>query len=127
MSDFSFDFTPIDGPSQPPSIVDPRGEEFIAFHNDNPHVYEALVEEAFNWMESRNTDYVSLVYVWNRLRHEPHLKLQIRSYGKYKLDDNYMAYYIRLARLREPGLLRATTIRSCIADKFIEQHYARCA
>ena len=84
--------------------------QFIDFHAKNPHVYKELVALAY-LAQSRGRNRFSInmlfeVVRWNRLI--------ATTDDRFKLNNNYRAYYARLIMQQEPTLnglfeLRETT------------------
>lgn len=75
-------------------------ERFEAFHLLNPHVYTSIVEIALD-LQGRDFKKGGMKMIFERLR----WLYAIRTQGEeFKLNNNYTAYYARLAMVTVPRL-----------------------
>jgi hypothetical protein len=67
-------------------------EKFLAFHKENPHVYERLAEMAVDALYAGVTR-LGMKQLFEVLRYEE----KIRTSGdEFRLNNNYTAYYARM-------------------------------
>jgi hypothetical protein len=82
-------------------VSDTRLErEFRAFHAENPHVYEDLVDLAWE-VKGRGSRHYGIAALFEVLRWK---KLMKTFGGQFKLNNNYRAYYAREIMENERGL-----------------------
>jgi len=81
-----------------PSVLE---KQFIAFHRENPHVYDKLVELAFMLKERRHKK-IGIAMLFEQLRwlHA----LETSDMSGFKLNNNYRAFYARMIMGRNPAL-----------------------
>lgn len=98
-------------------------EKFEAFHEQNPHVYDAFVRLAREWRAAtgKPTGINALSEV---VRWELNLKTADASY-EYKLCNTYRPFYARLIMAREPELAGIFELRSSEADEWIGEYLSR--
>lgn len=99
-------------------------EQFVEFHNANPHVYEALVQSARSFREQTGKDKCGMSLLVGRAR----WVLAIRSNGEeeFAINSNYAPFYSRLIMDREEDLKGFFDLRSSIAD-LDGSWYGKCA
>lgn len=104
------------------------GEKFIAFHNKNPQVYEALVQYAYQWKNETGLDKIGLGLLWERVRWDLTLAIATnqRSSQEYRLNDGFKSYYSRLMMMREPSLRECFDLRRSEAGTFLAENLHRC-
>ena len=74
--------------------------QFLTFHEENPHVYRALVKRARALREAGHRSY-SIKGLYEALRFE----WSLRTKGEpVKLNNNYTSRYARLIMAQEPDL-----------------------
>lgn len=87
-------------------------ERFEKFHNDNPHVYEALKRLAFEAKQAgKNKIGVDLLVQVARWE----LIMNTDTNDKFKISNSYTSRYARLMMEQEPeleGLFELRTIRT---------------
>lgn len=104
-------------------VVTGYGPDFVNFHNANPHVYDALVQGAREWMRQKPGRKLGLSLLWSKARWE----LSIETSGsEYKLNDAFQAYYARLLAMRNPEMANLFNFRKSQADGFMARHYVDC-
>jgi len=75
-------------------------QAFLAFHQDNPHVYRELVALA-RQAHARGVRRIGMKMLFEVLR----WNVALRTGGDdFKLNNNYTSYYARLIMLHEPDL-----------------------
>lgn len=84
-----------------PSLFDKTIDaKFAEFHAANPHVYEMLVQLAYEATDA-NKRRIGIKALWERLRWD----LWLAADGdEYRLNNNFTSRYVRLIEEREPGL-----------------------
>ena len=102
-----------------PSRID---REWLAFHEANPHVYEALVRFARE-AAARRTHF-GIGMLWERLRWYTSIEAHDQSQSEWELNNNFRSRYSRLLMAREPdleGLFETRKLRSgCGLDEYFE-------
>ncbi|HEX6579232.1 MAG TPA: hypothetical protein VF082_12780 [Jiangellaceae bacterium] len=94
----------------PPSLA----EKFRRFHEDNPHVYTALVTLAREW-KSRTGGRVGIAALFEVARW--HMALETTSTPK--LNNSYRSFYARLIMASEPDLADVFEVRKSAADEAV--------
>lgn len=81
-----------------PSVLE---KQFIAFHRENPHVYDKLVELAF-MLKERQHKKIGIAMLFEQLRwlHA----LETSDMSGFKMNNNYAAFYARMIMGRNPAL-----------------------
>lgn len=81
-----------------PSVLE---KQFLAFHRENPHVYDKLVELAFLLKDKKHKK-IGIAMLFEQLRwlHA----MQTSDMGGFKLNNNYRAFYARMIMGRNPAL-----------------------
>jgi len=76
-------------------------KQFLAFHRDNPHVYDKLVELAF-LLKERGHRKIGIAMLFEQLRwlHA----MQTADMSGFKLNNNYRAFYARMIMDYNPKL-----------------------
>lgn len=88
-------------------------DAFATFHNENPHVYDVLVQLTREYVDRTGQDQCGLSLVYGRARWE----LAIRTTDpKFALNNNFMAFYARMIMTREPDLKGVFRLRRSAAD-----------
>jgi hypothetical protein len=78
-----------------------RWEDFLAFHDENPMVFEWLLEEA---QDSLAKGYrLSIAYLWERLRAEGPVEIESLG-GDFVLDNEFTPLYARALIYEDPSL-----------------------
>jgi len=93
---------PVKVPRSPQPVGD-KGRiqsRFEKFHRANPHVYTAIETLALG-MKSRQWPKASISLIYERLRWIHAIRTKG---GKYRLSNDYRAYYARLVMARNPKL-----------------------
>ena len=68
-------------------------DKFIKFHRANPHIFEAIVNQARVFRRRKPEAKIGIALIWNLLRWENALS----TTGEvYKLPNDYQPYYARL-------------------------------
>jgi len=67
-------------------------EEWRAYHEMNPQVYELICKYAQEVLDRGWKEY-AIATIWERLRW--HLTIEVRSAHDFKLPNNHRAYYAR--------------------------------
>lgn len=99
-----FDLAPIVTPDYAPHLT--LAEQFQAFHEQNPHVADALETLAAQWLARH--DHVGMKALYERLRWET----GIRTEGDvWRLNNNHTAFYARLLIERRPEWAEAFRLR----------------
>lgn len=76
-------------------------ERFLRFHNENPHVYAALVRYARE-LKRAGVQRAGIRLLWERLRWDE----TIRTSGvPFKMSDHHTSFYSRLIMLKERDLM----------------------
>ena len=79
-------------------------EQFILFHEDNPHVYTTLVEEARK-LRRMGWKKIGMKFLYERARWILTMKTRIpENMEPYKLNNNYTSRYARLIMQQEADL-----------------------
>ena len=79
---------------------DSQRDQFLAFHDANPHVLGAVLDLA-RQMRAAGWERGSIGLIFERIR----WLHAVRTRGsKYKLNNNFRAYYARLAMAVDPSL-----------------------
>lgn len=91
-------------------------ERFEQFCEENPHVYDHLVELALDYKNGTGRDRLSIKTLWERLRWEYAFTTTDEDY---KLNNNYHAFYARLMMLIEPELRDFFVTRSAEGDRWL--------
>lgn len=79
--------------------------QFWAFHLKNPQVYRTIVRIGNSLLEHQNK--LSIKHIFEVARYT----LFIESKSKFKLNNNYTAFYARLLWEQEPGFEKAFKFR----------------
>lgn len=98
-------------PKQLSLMADPLDVRFVEFHHSNPHVYERLVELAYEWLNAGH-DYCSIDMLCHHLRFEQGIKTQGDSF---KVNNSFTSRYARLISANHPSLsplFRTRSLRS---------------
>lgn len=97
-------------------------QRFEAFHEDNPQIYEVFVEQAYEWIERTGNTKLGAQMLVERVR----WVLTIRTESTdYKINNDYAAFYARLAMFEFHELAGLFDLRSSEADEWIEERKAR--
>ena len=80
-------------------MVDRIAENFVKFHNDNPHVYDMFEQFSFQMIE-RGFAHGSAALIFERMRWE--LMLKTVPDEPVRLNNNYRSRYARLFEQRNP-------------------------
>ena len=86
-------------PSPPPSNRD----KFLAFHAANPHVLDMIVAAALDKILCCGKTRGSVKNIVESLRWNPDFRTDTRG-GEFKINNNFPAFYARLAMDTEPRL-----------------------
>ena len=81
-------------------VSDRHAAAFLAFHTENPQIYEALERLAFK-LRNKGVERWGMKALWEVLRY----KLAIATNSPvttFRLNNNYTAYYARLLMERNP-------------------------
>jgi hypothetical protein len=73
-----------------------RARRFRQFHKDNPHVYKLLLKYARNIKQNPHIQRWGIRNLWEKLRWDLAVKLEVLSDDDYKLNDHYPPYYARM-------------------------------
>ena len=88
-------------PPHDPNDID---QAFMLFHEDNPHVYNTLVEEARK-LRRMGWKKIGMKFLYERARWILTMKTRIpEDMEPYKLNNNYTSRYARLIMKQEPDL-----------------------
>ncbi len=88
-------------------------EQFEVFHENNPHVYEALVREGRSLL-ARGHRKLGISMLYERLRWQVYMETHDDEHD-FKLPNNYRSYYARLIMRQEPdfeGVFALAELRS---------------
>jgi hypothetical protein len=85
---------------QCPSFVE-RHEQFVAFHEANPEVWELFERFCLEMIEAGKSDFGAPV-VWERIRWE--VSLETRGNEPYRLPNIHRPLYARMFQERHPEL-----------------------
>ena len=77
-------------------------ERFQIFHRDNPHIYQRIVDIAFE-MRQRGVKKMGIALIFERLRWLNFIEVN-NTDGGFKLSNDYRAEFARLIMQQEPGL-----------------------
>ena len=77
-------------------------ERFQIFHRDNPHIYQRIVDIAFE-MRQRGVKKMGIALIFERLRWLHFIEVN-NTDGGFKLSNDYRAEFARLIMQQEPGL-----------------------
>jgi hypothetical protein len=95
--------------------IDPTtADRFDAFHQDNPHVYAALVRLAREWVARTGRRQLGMKALFERARWDLVIET---SDPDFVLNNDYTAYYSRLIMAREPDLDGIFALRRSAADE----------
>jgi hypothetical protein len=86
---------------------------FLRFHEDNPEVYERLVEMT-RQLSDRGRKRVGMGMLFEVLRWEYFMETD--TIEPFKLNNNYRAFYTRMIEQRNPDLRGILTKRKSEAD-----------
>jgi hypothetical protein len=76
--------------------------QFWQFHQENPIVYNYLVQFACQWRLRRGEEAkLGIAALFERVRWEVNIE---STYGDFKLNNNHRAYYARLMMRNNPNL-----------------------
>ena len=92
-----------------------REEKFLQFHEENPHVYAAILQVARS-MKARKFTRGSMNMIFEHLRYTWAMKTEG---GVYKLNNTWRARYSRMAN-QEPDLAGSSRRGGVMADKSAE-------
>lgn len=70
-------------------------DQFRDFHSRNPQVYQ-MFKEVSNRLISRSVPHLSSKFIWEIVRYEVYMHVDRREWDKYKLNNNFTAYYGRM-------------------------------
>ena len=84
-------------------------QEFWQFHQKNPHVYQLLVELAFQWKRRRPQSHLGIAALFERLRWE--MAIQTESDDGYRLRNDLRSFYARWIMHQEPELIGLFELR----------------
>lgn len=84
-------------------------ERFLAFHRDNPDVYQSLVDLARQAMRRGKTR-VGMKMIWEVVRWDRFMLTEDSS-SEFKLNNNYHSRYARLIMQQESDLVGIFEIR----------------
>lgn len=91
-------------------------QDFEAFHALNPEVFTALVNLAYEWVNSTGRRQLGIGALYERSRWE----LMIRTRDPdYKLNNNFRAFYARLIMWHHPDLEGMFSLRASEADEWM--------
>lgn len=95
--------------------LDPTtAERFVAFHAENPHVYDVLVRLAREWVQRTGRRQLGMKALFERARWD----LVISTTDPdFVLNNDYTAYYSRLIMAHEPDLAGIFALRRSVADE----------
>lgn len=93
-------------------------EQFEAFHNVNPDIYERLVKLA-RQARAAGRDRVSMSTLFEVLRWDVMI-LTVRDADDFRLNDHCQPFYTRLIEHREADLRGLFTARESVADRWID-------
>jgi hypothetical protein len=71
-----------------------KGRAFLAFHRENPKIYEALVRLA-NEALNNGKEHGSIQLFWEQLRWQDYLGRPDSTDPLYRLNNNWRGYYAR--------------------------------
>jgi hypothetical protein len=77
-------------------------EKFLAFHNQNPHVYSELVELAYR-AKNRGHKRMGIEMLFAIIRWRRAMRT-VDEYSNFKLNDHYTSRYARAIMENEPEL-----------------------
>lgn len=83
--------------------------DFWEFHQKNPHVYQLLVELAFQWKRRRPRSQLGIAALFERLRWE--MAIQTESDDGYRLRNDLRSFYARWIMHQEPELIGLFELR----------------
>lgn len=86
---------------------------FLAFHRENPRVYQLLVREARRYREATGATKCGIGLLWERLRW---LIVVETTDESPRLNDHYCPFYARLLMAREADLRTFFDVRAAGAD-----------
>jgi hypothetical protein len=109
MTQLALDLRDLVEPAYTPEMT--LADRFAAFHEQNPHVADALEALAAQWLARHSR--VGMKALWERLRWEA----GIRTDGQpYALNNNWPAFYARLLVQRHPEWSERILRRRALAD-----------
>lgn len=85
--------------------------EFQAFHKENPHVYEKLIEIALEIVAVKKR--YGIAALFERLRWINDFET---TGDQFKLNNNYRAFYARMLRKETPEFEELFSVRKSVAD-----------
>jgi len=98
-------------PEPPESRIFAR---FSKYHNDNPHVYDCLVQLAREFRLKSNNKKMGIGMLYEVLRWNYYMNVETEE--EYKLPNEYRAPYARLIMDQEPDLQDAFNLRCSVVD-----------
>lgn len=109
--------TPIAPTVQPRRAIPGQSIEaqFLAFHEANPHVYNALRELALD-MRRRGSPKIGMKMLFEVLRWQYFMTTEDAN-SDFKINNNYAPYYARILMDNEPQLVGAFEVRELRAIK----------
>lgn len=96
-------------------------EKFEEFHNENPHVYRALVKLARRWVRQTGTRKLAIKTLYERARWEIVITT---NDADFKMNNSYTAFYARLIMAQERDLRRIFDLRASEADEWMAKRSA---
>lgn len=100
-------------PRQLALLDDPIDVRFLDFHHANPHVYDRLVELAFEWQHAGHQrcsmDMLVHLVRWDH-------GTRTNAGDGFKINDHYVSRYTRLICANEPALAPLFTTRTLRSD-----------
>lgn len=85
----------------------PIEREFVAFHQENPHIYAELERRALALL-ARGLPRIGLKMIWESMRYAA---IEAHGADAWKLNNNFTALYARLLRARRPELASRMELR----------------
>jgi hypothetical protein len=93
-------------------------ESFEKFHDQNPHVYEALVDMARYYLRETSKDKIAIATLFERVRWEFDITTTTSGVSC-KMPNNHRAFYARLIMAQENDLKNAFDICSSVASRWM--------
>ena len=90
----------------------PRWDDFLVFHDQNPMVFEWLLDEATGSLAKGYR--VSIAYLWERLRAEGPVEIESIA-SDFVLDNEFTPLYARALIYEDPSLAQHLEIRRVAA------------
>jgi hypothetical protein len=93
---------------------DPVREKYQAFHRDNPHVYDSLVDMA-RLLKGHGHERYGIAALFETLRYQSAISTNDAS-SPFKLSNDYKPYYARDIMRQNPDLEGFFEIKKARAD-----------